>query len=107
MGVIPMNAVYIPVNMCISVAPNRGMIQGMARPQPHPRCPACGDDVSTAPTVNGKTLLLERGAWPDGNVIMQGGIAHVLGRNDPRRFDGRILLMPHAAVCRARAKQPA
>lgn len=71
-------------------------------------CPDCGDQVSTHVTKNGKQLLLEFGAWENGNVIIQAGVAVVLGRNDPRRFDGRLLLMPHRAVCRAaRIKQPA
>lgn len=75
-----------------------------------PRCPDCGLDVATHVTRNGKTMLLEFGAWEDGNVIIDGGVAVVLGRNDPRRFDGRVLLMPHAAKCerrQARLKQPA
>lgn len=70
-------------------------------------CRDCGDDVATHTTVNGKTILLEFGAWEDGNVIIVDGLAVVLGRNDPRRFDGRVLLMPHAAKCRARIKRPA
>lgn len=49
--------------------------------------------------------MLELGAWEDGNVIIEAGVAVVLGRNDPRRFDGRVLLMPHAARCPARAER--
>lgn len=64
-------------------------------------CPDCGQHVATHTTVNGKTILLEFGAWEDGNVIIEGGRAVVLGRNDPRRFDGRVLLMPHRARCSA------
>lgn len=72
------------------------------------RCPDCGNDVGSHLTARGVYILLEFGAWPDGNVIIEGGVAVVLGRNDPRRFDGRILLMPHKARCvKARAKQPA
>lgn len=70
-------------------------------------CRDCGNQVQTHLTKNGKRILLEQGAWPDGNVIIEGGVALVLGRNDPRRFDGRILLMPHAAKCSARMKRTA
>lgn len=68
-----------------------------------PRCSDCGLDVNRHITARGKYILLEFGAWEDGNVIIENGVAVVLGRNDPRRFDGRILLMPHAAKCGARA----
>lgn len=81
-------------------APNRGKILSM---RARPRCSDCGNDVLFHRTASGKFIMLEPGAWEDGNVIIERGVAVVLGRNDPRRFDGRILLMPHAAKCSARA----
>lgn len=79
-------------------------IVGMGKESRPVYCRDCGDAVATHVTAKGKTMLLEFGAWDDGNVIIVDGLAHVLGRHDPRRFDGRLLLMPHAAKCRARAR---
>lgn len=83
---------------------NRCSLGGMRTQERPLRCRDCGNDVTAHVTKNGKRLLLEFGAWPDGNVIIQDGVAVVLGRKDPRRFDGRVLLMPHAARCSARAR---
>jgi hypothetical protein len=102
-----MNGVQNPVNTVENVLAlvTLGVMRAPQRPIV---CPDCGNFVTSHVTKNGKQLLLEFGAWEDGNVIIEGGVAHVLGRNDPRRFDGRLLLMPHKAQCRAaRVKQSA
>lgn len=68
-------------------------------------CKRCGIRITWHRTVGGKAMPLDMGSHPEGNCIIENGLVVVLGKDDPRKTDGSVvLLMPHWATC---TKRPA
>lgn len=66
-----------------------------------PPCGRCGDTILWHETKAGKMMPLDPGAHPEGNCIIEEGVIVVLGKDDPRRTDGSVILLrPHWATCR-------
>lgn len=69
------------------------------------RCARCGASIQWHKTSAGKSMPLDFGAHPEGNCTIEDGVLIVLGKDDPRRVDGRIMLMSHFATCPKRPEK--
>ena len=70
------------------------------------RCARCGASITWHRTAAGKAMPLDPGAHPTGNCIIENNVLVVLGKDDPRRTDGSVvLLMPHWATCKKRPQK--
>lgn len=61
-------------------------------------CSSCQAEITWAKTVNGRPCPLDRQPTPEGNVVLQDGIAYVLrqGETPP---DGTRRYVSHFATC--------
>lgn len=65
------------------------------------RCKACSARLRWELTEAGKRMPLDFAPNREGNVLLESGVARVLGRAHAAqaRLDGRTLYMPHHATC--------
>lgn len=67
-------------------------------------CRACSSPIRWARTVNGRAIPLDQEPTADGNVILDGDTAHVIGNTGTVPFELAHLAdedrwMPHHATC--------
>lgn len=78
----------------------------MTSPKTMARCARCGASIQWHRTAAGKSMPLDFGANPEGNCTIIDNVLVVLGKEDPRRIDGSVvLLMPHWATCKTPPKK--
>lgn len=64
-------------------------------------CRSCGAKLTWCRTVNGVLMPLDDELVPDGNVLLEGTVGHVLSRGQANgaRAAGRTLYRSHFASC--------
>lgn len=69
------------------------------------RCSSCRALLRWERTLAGKRIPLDSAPVREGNVVLENGVALVLGKHKAAqaRLDGRTLFMPHHATCPQRA----
>lgn len=75
-----------------------------------PNCSSCGAEINWVPSAaNGVSMPLDAAPCPDGNVVINGGKAHVLNRNlfageapETPRYKSHFATCPNAAKHRKR-----